>query len=592
MFNAPRATVRYNNNLGGSFVDDNNPLSSSTYDGLDPWSAAPSPVTTPPPPAVPSIFSNVIADATAPPVYNKAFQAVDPSFSGEVSVNSLSRVLITSSLPASTIERIVNLVSSRPRVSKLEFFIALALVALAQSGKDLSIEQVAALASQNNLPEPSLDLNSLTSSSSTFSAGTLPRSPAPQYSSDDPWNTAFRTSQGYSNGMNTTATSTVSGGGLPPGWWKRQESAIVDIVGQQGFLLNRHMVYSITTTRGAPVQRRYSEFVFVWDCLVRRYPFRILPILPPKRVGPDANFLEQRRRGLARWINFVINHPVIKDDGLLSVFLSEPSFDEWRKHTSMSMEEESASKRIDRVEEMTIPSDLEDKLTLVRNKLSLLIEQWQRICLLAERMAKRRESSAADLSRLTMTLNTLVEVNGECWRGADCELCGGVKTGLGVVAGHTQVTSNLVEQRARAIFMSTLEALKGQRDLYMATRDLFARHDRLSGDQVERIKKRVEAASQRLESIKSAQKDGWVEEADKIISTIERDQATISALLARRVFIRHCMWHELRVVLHNRENTLLSQAVRIFARDERDFVDAIHSNWVSLADEIEGMPME
>ena len=28
------------------------------------------------------------------------------------------------------------------------------------------------------------------------------------------------------------------------------------------------------------------------------------------------------------------------------------------------------------------------------------------------------------------------------------------------------------------------------------------------------------------------------------------------------------MWHELRVVLHNRENTLITQAVREFAREE------------------------
>jgi len=34
-----------------------------------------------------------------------------------------------------TVSKIVNLVSTRPRVSKLEFFVALALVALAQTGK-------------------------------------------------------------------------------------------------------------------------------------------------------------------------------------------------------------------------------------------------------------------------------------------------------------------------------------------------------------------------------------------------------------------------------------------------------------------------
>ena len=40
-----------------------------------------------------------------------------------------------------------------------------------------------------------------------------------------------------------------------------------------------------TSQRGSTVHRRYSEFVFLWDCLVRRYPFRLLPQLPPKRIG-------------------------------------------------------------------------------------------------------------------------------------------------------------------------------------------------------------------------------------------------------------------------------------------------------------------
>lgn len=59
------------------------------------------------------------------------------------------------------------------------------------------------------------------------------------------------------------------------------------------------------------------------------------------------------------------NHPVVKEDGLLAVFLTEPSFESWRKHSPISYEEESASKRVDRVEEMSIPSDLEDKLAYV-----------------------------------------------------------------------------------------------------------------------------------------------------------------------------------------------------------------------------------
>lgn len=597
MFNAPRPAQRYAsapvNGLGGSFVDEN-PLAASIYD--DPWSAAPSP-SPQPIPNVTSAFSSVLAEATVPDSYNRAFAVVDATNSGETSVNALSRVLSTSGLPATTVDKIVNLVSSRPRVSKLEFFVALALLALAQSGKDISVEQVAARAAENSLPEPFLHLDTLQPSTSALS------SPYPTYrqATLDPWNVPRFGSNGGGSDfaaprsattINGGAASSLAGSGLPVEWWKIQETVDVTIQGQQGFILNRYTVYEIITEHGIPVHRRYSEFAFLWDCLVRRYPFRLLPALPPKRVQPDAAFIEQRRKGLARFLNAVINHPVIKEDGLLATFLSEPSFENWRKHTAVSLEEESASKRVDRIEEITVPSDLEDKLAFVRGKISPLIEQWQRICVLAERIIKRRESAAADLARLTNVLRAVVEVNERCWRGDECELCDGVRQGIAQVASHTQQQSDLLEQRTNTLLYSTLEALKSQRDLYIAMRDLFVRRDRLSVDNVDRLKKRVDLNSMKLEGIKAAQKDGWQEDADRIIGLIEKDQATIATLLNRRVFIRTSMWHELRVVLHNKENALLSKLVQNLAHDEQAFASRVLANWVSLGNAVEEMPYE
>lgn len=69
-------------------------------------------------------------------------------------------------------------------------------------------------------------------------------------------------------------------------------------------------------------------------------------------------------------------------------------------------------------------------------------------------------------------------------------------------------------------------------------RDLFVRHDRLAVDGAERIKRRVDSNSVKLEGIKAAQKDGWQEDADRVVVLIEKDQATIALLLNRRVFIR------------------------------------------------------
>lgn len=67
---------------------------------------------------------------------------------------------------------------------------------------------------------------------------------------------------------------------------------------------------------------------------------------------------------------------------------------------------------------------------------------------------------------------------------------------------------------------------------------MFVRHDRLSGDNVERLKHRVDSNSMKLEGIKAARRDGWEEDADRVVVLIEKDQATIVSLLNRRVFIR------------------------------------------------------
>jgi sorting nexin-8 len=124
------------------------------------------------------------------------------------------------------------------------------------------------LSSQNELPEPTLNLDSLQPSASAFAAS-IPnfkpdstiRSPAPQYSADDPWDASARhvsappnmsgfdsnAGRGFSTGGFSSAPSTLTGTGLPKEWWKKQKGINVTIQGQQGFILNRYTVYQIST---------------------------------------------------------------------------------------------------------------------------------------------------------------------------------------------------------------------------------------------------------------------------------------------------------------------------------------------------------
>ena len=140
-------------------------------------------------------------------------------------------------------------------------------------------------------------------------------------------------------------------------------------------------------------------------------------------------------------------------------------------------------------------------VSTVRGRIGPLIEHWQRICILSERVIKRREAAAVrktalrqaflpthfalpdmepspstsstdsmtgsltasflgfkpdpppigqgDLARLTNALRAVVEVNETCWRGDDCELSNGVRAGLNQVAAHTQRHSEIADIRVR-----------------------------------------------------------------------------------------------------------------------------------------------
>lgn len=54
---------------------------------------------------------------------------------------------------------------------------------------------------------------------------------------------------------------------------------------KEGMFLFQHHNYEVKTIRrGSTVVRRFSDFVWLLDCLQKRYPFRRLPLLPPKRI--------------------------------------------------------------------------------------------------------------------------------------------------------------------------------------------------------------------------------------------------------------------------------------------------------------------
>lgn len=70
---------------------------------------------------------------------------------------------------------------------------------------------------------------------------------------------------------------------IPPG--TGEVVTVTMLPEKEGMFLFQHHNYEVKTVRrGSSVVRRYSDFVWLLDCLQKKYPFRRLPLLPPKRV--------------------------------------------------------------------------------------------------------------------------------------------------------------------------------------------------------------------------------------------------------------------------------------------------------------------
>ncbi|KAA1118945.1 Sorting nexin mvp1 [Puccinia graminis f. sp. tritici] len=564
-----------------------------------------------------------INDSALPIIYHQAFNATDPS-NGTASIANVHRVLASSGVGASAIEQILSVSCGRSsRVSKQEFSIALAAVAFAQQGRSpLCVQRI--ISRKGSFPLPTLDL------------GTSPNNPIRSQTQraafpEDPWCTSPSSTMKARSAEASTSLpflidqAEISAPRVPePRLASRiepdpqfsnsrflptfnpllRDSVSIRMSSPEGWLL-KHNVYTVEHERkGTSVPRRYSDFVWLHECLLKRYPFRLLPILPPKRLaisghhlvaGDDSQFLERRRRGLQRCLNFLVNHPVLSIDSILITFLSEPSdLATWRSHSRVHLVEESVTTRLTPAEEMSIPEDLDNHSATFRSRLPLMIEHWGRICNGLERMVRRNEAQSVDLTKIQFAIGSALESGRAALNSEQSEWTLNevqrAEEETELVGQHIGKHAEIIDHRAGRLSLSTQEQIRAHKELFTNFVSLFDRIDRLSGDDVdERLKPRAELNTRKMEAAREAQKPGWEDEVDKLKNLIEQDRAGIEFKLRRRVFIRWCLWQEIVHTL--RVASLIRFTWKEFVDHERQFSERSTRNWSDLIEIIDSVSL-
>ncbi|KAK4056887.1 Sorting nexin mvp1 [Microbotryomycetes sp. JL221] len=395
--------------------------------------------------------------------------------------------------------------------------------------------------------------------------------------------------------------------------WKLSRPVKIDVRIRDemaGFVF-KHNVWFIVSETGTTVERRYSDFVWLLQCLTKRYPFRSLPNLPPKHLQLGGNhvltddlFLERRRRGLQRFLSCLSNHPVVKHDGLLNKFLNEQGDNYWhlleqkdlsslRKSTNISLQEEFYSKTLSRTEQESIPIDLDNRLSNLRSKILNLIEQWSKVVSAIDRIAHRRQNQSVEWEKLKEGLMSCLEVEQTGWRFTEVNQ---VERDERLLSQTSQTMATEQGQSAKIMIDTIVEEVKRHRELYINFRDLFARHMTLAPDAVDKLRRRTEMNLRKLRAIKDAAATAGssgsntnattnVIEFDKLTSLIEQDQRQVDLLLKRRVFIRWCMWQELIWLF--RSTSLIKLTIKDLVQRETEFADVVKHVWLDLQESLE-----
>jgi len=154
--------------------------------------------------------------------------------------------------------------------------------------------------------------------------------------------------------------------------------------------------------------RRYSDFFWLYEILCKRYQFRLMINIPPKHIGSsthDLAFLEKRRRGLSRFINYVANHPVMKNDEFYRNFINK-DFDIYtiRKNNNLEITEEFEMTDLSPEQISMIPKDFEKNIENLRTGLSFLADQYEALYNSMEKISNNLESSSNEYTNIGYSL--------------------------------------------------------------------------------------------------------------------------------------------------------------------------------------------
>eukprot|EP00043_Microstomoeca_roanoka_P030320 m.25860 g.25860 ORF g.25860 m.25860 type:complete len:539 (-) comp9936_c1_seq1:263-1879(-) len=320
-------------------------------------------------------------------------------------------------------------------------------------------------------------------------------------------------------------------------------------IGKEEGLIKKHTTYSIfSKRRNSTFVRRYSDFE-PFDALLRkRFPYRIIPQLPPKTFGGNKNkeFLEKRRKALERYLTFVGRHPVLREDESVKIFFTYEGSDiQTRlKDLAKTARDEFYTNPMAADAGSVLPDEISVSIQSTNNELESVISTMKSLRDTAEDIAHHTSAASELWGRFASDLRQLASTQISNLAG---------HTKASAMERHLRDASNLMksvvdrgqEQCVREMD-GLVHNLQNLHEILLAFRDLLTR--RLKG-----IAKEMGATTRKLTKERSRLDSGGSDAAEsaKLEAKIQQSNAALNSLSAINDFSMYCVWCESKLIRAN-----------------------------------------
>ncbi|XP_069425733.1 sorting nexin-8 isoform X5 [Ovis canadensis] len=324
-----------------------------------------------------------------------------------------------------------------------------------------------------------------------------------------------------------------------------RDAVQVELVPEKKGLFLKHVEYEVSSQRfESCVRRRYNDFVVFHEALLHKFPYRMVPALPPKRMlGADREFIEARRRALKRFINLVARHPPFSEDAVLKLFLSfsGPDVQNKLRESAQRVGDEFMNCRLAARAKDFLPADIQTQFAMSRELIRNIYNSFHKLRDRAERMVSRAIDNAADLLIFGKELSALGSDTTPLpsWASLNSSTWGSLKQALKGLSVEFALLADKAAEQGKQEENDVVEKLNLFLDLLQSYRDLCERHEKGVLHKYSLMKRQMVSAAARSRGPESV---------EQLESRIVEQESVIQTMELRNYYSLYCLHQETQLV--------------------------------------------